>query len=182
MRFPRGCPIGLAKEGERAGVSMQKRGRAHRAYLAVAEKTTERNRPQFLPEEPGVVISAPKQVDSAPQAGEQQRAIGFGRAAVLRKEAGQILGSGLRVAKEELHHLPLLWRCADGNRAAVGIHADDVPHQKVAWMKLHFLGFHLQPYEERSLQERSVLRGERFEQLANDEQGGPPIQLEQHSA
>ena len=64
---------------------------------------------------------------------------------------------GVGVAQQELQHLPLAHLGRDGERARVGIDADDVAHQEVA-AELDLALLHLEPDEQRVAEQLLVAR------------------------
>jgi DNA-directed RNA polymerase subunit beta len=127
---------GRAEQHERAGEAVQAGRAADRADLAVGEEAPERHVTDLLAEHVGVVIGPAVQVAPASQAGEQEGPRRRCRSRVLEQAPRvvlhvrvEILGRGERVPQVKAHGLPGTRFIADGERAVVGVHAENVADQ-----------------------------------------------------
>src|SRR5262245_24881388 len=101
--------------------------------LAGAERTGQRDRPEQLLHQPGVVVGEPEQVPAPAVTGEEERAVGTPGAG---QEHAQVLVGAARVPHLELHGLTDLDDVTHRQRSGVLVAAEDVPDEEVAAAEL----------------------------------------------
>jgi hypothetical protein len=123
----------------------------------------------------GVVVRLAEQAAPAPGAREEERARGRRGGRVGREEARHVLGRGGRVAHVEADGLPLAEQRPHGDRAPLGVGADDVADEPVAGRVGRPQRRRRHADVQRPLHELAVGLGQLLVELAQDLERRPPV-------